>query len=274
MMSSSVADLFKTLDGPFVNFKEKVEPIVWHGKDVVISQVFELKIPALAGSIVKYSFHTSGGDIEFSSSFAITNDETIVADRTRIPSDKETINGTFKSVRDGTFKLIFDNGFSWFNTKTLTYKISLYQPVFTVADANRCTKSRRLLASTIEHIKDAKVKILNSEDEKKNIESDISVLESRLKALKVEMEQKQAVLQNAEKEVVSMTSLIKANEQKKIGLCIRCLDYKLLAEVLSYLGPDVNGAYMTCKYWKVNLDHFLLKEQKRKEQKQQAQIAN
>ena len=76
-MSSTVDELFKTLDGPFVNFKEKVEPIVWHGKDVVISQVFELKIPALAGSIVKYSFHTMSGDIEFSSSFTSSANEEV-----------------------------------------------------------------------------------------------------------------------------------------------------------------------------------------------------
>ena len=55
--------------------------------------------------------------------------QAVVADPLRIPSDKETINGSYKSVRDGTFKLIFDNGFSWFNSKTLTYKISLYQVI-------------------------------------------------------------------------------------------------------------------------------------------------
>ena len=34
----------------------------------------------------------------------------------------------------------------------------------------------------------------------------------------------------------------------------RSLDYRLLAEVLSYLGR-ASGAYTACKYWKVALDH-------------------
>lgn len=45
----------------------------------------------------------------------------------RVPSDIETIKGTFKSEVDGTFTFLFDNAFSWFNSKLLSYSIHLYQ---------------------------------------------------------------------------------------------------------------------------------------------------
>ena len=45
----------------------------------------------------------------------------------RVPSDIETIKGTFKSETNGTFIFIFDNTFSWFNSKLLTYNVQLFQ---------------------------------------------------------------------------------------------------------------------------------------------------
>ena len=35
--------------------------------------------------------------------------------------------GSFKARREGTLLLTFDNTFSWFNPKVLTYKVALFQ---------------------------------------------------------------------------------------------------------------------------------------------------
>ena len=45
----------------------------------------------------------------------------------RVPSDIETIKGKYKAETEGTLYFLFDNSFSWFNSKLLTYSISLYQ---------------------------------------------------------------------------------------------------------------------------------------------------
>lgn len=45
----------------------------------------------------------------------------------RVPSDIENIKGTFKSESDGTFVFLFDNKFSWFNSKLLSYTVNLFQ---------------------------------------------------------------------------------------------------------------------------------------------------
>ena len=45
----------------------------------------------------------------------------------RVPSDIENIKGTFKSETDGTFVFLFDNKFSWFNSKLLSYTVNLFQ---------------------------------------------------------------------------------------------------------------------------------------------------
>jgi hypothetical protein len=66
---SDPSSIFTTLDAPFQNFEKGVEPIVWQSSDIIVQQKYNLKIPTLAGSTVKYSFSTKGGDISFTTEF-------------------------------------------------------------------------------------------------------------------------------------------------------------------------------------------------------------
>ena len=94
----------------------------------MLLQNYELKIPASAGSTIKYSFSTQIGDINFATQFVTPGlGVDAVIQPMRVPSDEETINGSFKSVRDGIFLLSFDNSYSWFNPKLLSYQIALFQ---------------------------------------------------------------------------------------------------------------------------------------------------
>jgi hypothetical protein len=61
--------IFTTLDAPFQNFEKGVEPIVWQSSDILVMQTYDLKVPTLAGSTVKYSFSTKLGDISFTTEF-------------------------------------------------------------------------------------------------------------------------------------------------------------------------------------------------------------
>lgn len=128
MAETDVKALFASLDAPFMKFEKKIEPIVWAGQDILVQRLFDLKIPAICGSTIKYSFSTQIGDINFASDFSTPGQPVeIVVEANRVPSDEETIEGTFRTGRDGTFTLYFDNSYSWFNPKLLTYKVSLFQ---------------------------------------------------------------------------------------------------------------------------------------------------
>jgi hypothetical protein len=74
------------------------------------------------------AFSTSIGDLSFGARF-LSRDQPpeIVIANARVPSDVEPISGTFKATRDGTLVLVFDNSFSWFNSKLLSYRVELYQ---------------------------------------------------------------------------------------------------------------------------------------------------
>ena len=143
--------IFSSLDAPFRNFEKAVEPIVWQSSDILVMQTYDLKVPTLAGSTVKYSFSTKLGDISFTTEFHAAGQVRIsscclhknrfthnfrifssqppqvVVAPMRVPSDIENIKGTFKSESDGTFVFLFDNKFSWFNSKLLSYTVNLFQ---------------------------------------------------------------------------------------------------------------------------------------------------
>jgi hypothetical protein len=132
-----VDDLFVALDAPFIKFNKNIEPIIWQSQDILVQRLYDIRIPASAGSTIKYTFSTQVGDIYFCAQFLIPGQaDEIIVEPNRVPSDIEQITGTYKSVRDGTFLMIFDNNFSWFNHKILSYKILLYQVISNFNETN------------------------------------------------------------------------------------------------------------------------------------------
>ena len=127
--NNEVTALFHNLDAPFLRYdKDRVEPIHWKTRDYQVQFHHEVKVPATPGSIVKFSFSTSNGDISFALHFVTpTNYTEVVREATREPSDIEAIKGSYKADYEGVFVFIFDNSYSWFTDKFLSYDIYLFQ---------------------------------------------------------------------------------------------------------------------------------------------------
>lgn len=126
---TEVHALFHNLDAPFLRYdKDKVEPIHWRTRDFLVQFHHEVKVPATAGSIVKFSFSTTNGDVSFALHFVTPQGYVeVVRDSTREPSDIEAIKGSYKADYDGMFIFIFDNSYSWFTDKFISYDIYLFQ---------------------------------------------------------------------------------------------------------------------------------------------------
>lgn len=102
-----VLHLFQTLDAPFLRFdKTKVDPITWQTRNFSVLTRHEVKVPAVAGSTVKYVFSTVGGDIGFELQFQTSSNSQSVAEvireMSREPSDLEPI------------KVLYMNAYSYF----------------------------------------------------------------------------------------------------------------------------------------------------------------
>ena len=242
---------FRSLDSNFINFSDKGKnpPLLLKSTDCFVQKFFELPVPVLAGSTVKYQFSTSGGDISFMTKFWSKNGSDTVFEPTRVPSDVEAYTGQFKATKDGTLILFFDNSFSWFTPKYLTYNVEVFQPAFTAADNARCLRSKSMLRACVEDTKNSELSLMKSREKMNELNAVIPSMENRLSILQAELEAKKAVLHKAYREAEEMAARIEANLERKNGLCIRVLNKKLLAEVLQYLGPE-SSVKGVCKYWK------------------------
>lgn len=242
--TNDLRSLFQNLDAPFFRFdRNKIEPITWQAKEFPVQIHHEVKVPAIAGSTVKFSFSTQNGDINFSLQYITNKNMTeIIREAIREPSHIEAIKGSYKADYDGVFVFVFDNSYSWFTDKLLTYNIQLVQvrilttillyccvlienffiqPAFAMADANRAKQCRKLLSSMSEESKKAKLQLISAKERHVTLISDIASLESRIQALTIELNNKKAIVDAAQKEVDETSQRIKYNEDKKMGLCIR-----------------------------------------------------
>ena len=127
--STDIRSLFHNLDAPFLQYdKHKVDPILWQAKEFPVQIRHEVKVPAVAGSTVKFTFLTVNGDINFSLQYITnTNMVEVIREPIREPSHVEPIKGSYKADYDVVFTFIFDNSYSWFTDKLLSYNIQLIQ---------------------------------------------------------------------------------------------------------------------------------------------------
>jgi len=170
---------FSSLDAPFVGIDDKPrEPLVWQAKDLLVKQRFQLPVPSLAGSTCKYRFSTKIGDIAFSVQYVCPGRAPeLIFETARVPSDQEAITGSYKCSREGTVLFEFDNSFSWFNPKMLTYHVELFQPAFTVADNQRSMKSRSLLYTIVDDTSNALYKLAKAQQSSHLLRLEIPLLE-------------------------------------------------------------------------------------------------
>lgn len=128
--SKDLALFFRQLDSSFIKYDSShSEPIVWSAKDYLVQISREVKVPVEYGSTVQFEFFTTQGDIKFEVLFISSESNSVetIREASREPSDIETITGSYKADSAGVFIFKFDNSFSWFTDKYLTYTIKLIQ---------------------------------------------------------------------------------------------------------------------------------------------------
>ena len=245
LKQESADEFFREVDRHFTalsvaathNDKEKAEPILYNANSFQVRWQFELPVPCVSGSIVKYFFATGGGDIRFKLSFLSAARPAVVVQPARVPSDVEPIAGSFKSPREGTLLFHFDNSFSWFTAKELTYQISLIQPAFKTADEARALKCRHLLQASVQDTRSAKLRLAKHQQRIPELREELLSLHDRITQQGEELARKREIFAAAEREAEEMAARISSNNEKKPGLCLRTLSKSELVHVLSFLGP-------------------------------------
>jgi len=225
----------------------------YHCVGTLIQTQLDFPVPVSGGTECQIQFSTTGGDISFSMHFSSDVSSGVletVSEPTRVPSDVETISRAFVAPEDGTLLIIFDNSYSWFAIKYLSYHIEVMSP----SEEFRCSRIHQLLDMTVSEIQIAERNLLHAKDQMQSLRTEIASIEERASLLRNTLRDKKARLEKAYDESDEMAARIDASQDKTIGLCIRCLNKALLKKVFGYLSPGTTR--VVCKYWKLVEDEI------------------
>jgi len=233
-----------------------------NGTNVVISEEWVLPIPvANPHTLVSFTFQTSNGDISFSMVFiGLNGEEQIIIPPDRVNSDSEPFNDSVRLPERGSLILMWDNSYSWWHKKELSYSLQIEQdPDF---DANGRPKivplstmeDRRIAAATnkrtelLQRIDQLKHRLSSIDEVLKSVtSSEIDELELSIIRIRKEIEVKRNILKTSRTEKKEVVHLLRNYDRFRAPLNIRTLSGKNLAHALSYLHPA--DCSLVCKYW-------------------------
>ena len=238
---------FREFDSQF----QEAGGLNFNATELLVRSQVDLPIPVLVNSEVEVQFSTANGDILFSMHFAPSSGDGFleVFEATRVPSDVSPYRTSFRATEDGTLLLLWDNSFSWFTLKYLSYHIEILAPSLQEKEDARCVKARSLLWKTVGDIQVAESHLAESKSRMQTLKSDILLLEQRANAMRVELRDRKKALDMAYNEADEMAARIDSSQDKTPGLCIRCLNKALLITVFGYL--DQATTITVCKYWRL-----------------------
>eukprot|EP00617_Octactis_speculum_P019277 CAMPEP_0185768100 /NCGR_PEP_ID=MMETSP1174-20130828/47435_1 /TAXON_ID=35687 /ORGANISM="Dictyocha speculum, Strain CCMP1381" /LENGTH=248 /DNA_ID=CAMNT_0028452631 /DNA_START=50 /DNA_END=796 /DNA_ORIENTATION=+ len=170
----------------------------------VVKDQFVLSIPIMAkGSLLKYTFGTDGFDIGFSVTLVnnSTGKKLNIVEFARVQShlDPECVEkGPFEDIESGMLLLRWDNSFSYFRSKKLSYTVSLEYP-----DEDpeiKIKRDRANIDECMKQIRAAEGRRAHANLECEGLNNQISQLEDQLLKLKETLAEKKGSIDSATKE--------------------------------------------------------------------------
>jgi len=211
--------------------------ISYKSSSTPVRDVFKLKIPIdLSESRVLYKFSTEENDISFAVIFEGLDDSIeVILPAGRVDSHFEPISGAITVHKPGSIILEWDNNYSWFNTKTLSYTVSLKQPKIEVLEKKRIEKASLLVDTYTKEIEENKETVESLTETITDNEDEIQKLKQQISYLQDILEKKigEKNLAKTTKDNLSQNIKLKHNFIESISL--RALP---LSSLLHTLGHD------------------------------------
>merc|ERR1712176_414 len=140
-------------------------------------------------AIVEYIVESKGHDIGFSIMAEREEGITVVKDDERVDAHEAPITGKFLvgSV-PCLLKFTFDNEYSWFREKQISYRLSVTPPTVEVLLAGRRRRARACRKATEDDLNSAKQRLEAATAQKSSLESEIAKLNKLLAEQKKSLE--------------------------------------------------------------------------------------
>ncbi|EGZ26449.1 hypothetical protein PHYSODRAFT_556004, partial [Phytophthora sojae] len=231
-----------------------VDELQWKSSQVPIaaSGGFQLpiKLDARKGEL-HYSFSTRDYDVNFGVQMICADGSLIeLLDSRRYESQKQQVQGQLSLSGPGMVLLLWDNSFSWLNSKQLAYHVELKQETLPVSEAE---KTQLALKARLER----EQRLLQREGEYDGLETQVQTETQTIDFLRHQIEELQTQLRQHEeaKESVNRKKDQVGEQIEELcwelqALSWRCLDQAALHRILDFLGEkDVVAWSLTSKRW-------------------------
>jgi len=183
LASDEPEPLLAQVDGPsLVNFNGK--PSVYQAKLVPVALRAKFDVPihvTAGGSVVEYEISTEDYDISFGVTAEREEGVTNVKESARVDSHLEPVTGKFL-VGSVPCALIFsfDNEYSWFREKKVTYKITVTPPRMDNVIKGRRLRAKKALEVVTKDNEEMAERYETSTQKRTEFEADVKKLEKEL----------------------------------------------------------------------------------------------
>mmetsp|Transcript_42409 Transcript_42409/g.76444 ORF Transcript_42409/g.76444 Transcript_42409/m.76444 type:complete len:290 (+) Transcript_42409:114-983(+) len=183
LTSDDPEPLLTQVDGPsLVNFNGK--PSVYQAKSVPVALRAKFDVPihvTAGGSVVEYEIATDDYDIAFGVTAEREEGVTNVKESARVDSQLETVTGKFL-VGSVPCALIFsfDNEYSWFREKKVTYKITVTLPRTENVVKGRRLRAKKALEVVKKDSQEMAERYETATQKRSELEADVKKLEKEL----------------------------------------------------------------------------------------------
>mmetsp|Transcript_2339 Transcript_2339/g.4979 ORF Transcript_2339/g.4979 Transcript_2339/m.4979 type:complete len:284 (-) Transcript_2339:243-1094(-) len=183
LSSDAAGPLLAQVDGPsLVNFNGK--PSVYQAKKVPVALRAKFDVPihvTAGGSVVEYEIATAEYDISFGVTAEREEGVTNVKESARVDSHLEPVTGKFL-VGSVPCALIFsfDNEYSWFREKRVTYKITVTPPLTENVVKGRRLRAKKALEVVIKDNQEMEDRYETATQKRTEVEAEVKKLEKEL----------------------------------------------------------------------------------------------
>jgi uncharacterized coiled-coil protein SlyX len=191
---------------------------------VNISSSFSLPIPIAASyCTVTYEFFTEGGDINFSLVFIGYDDEVeqVIHEPKRVISDEDNIYASCQIDCPGTLIFVWDNSYSWFNNKSLTYAVEIQQDDIESAKRPRVAEAKTTIQKLSHRSVEIKSKMAHVDEEVSTLSTEVTELEETIWKLKKQLAYKKKFLKSTVLEKRELSAAMAQCQQMTPAVCIR-----------------------------------------------------
>ena len=205
----------------------------YKSSSVPVKESMELRVPIpFLGATLKYSFGSDHYDINFSLLFeSDRGDSFVLVPDSRVASHVEPVVGTHTFTAAGGFAvLVFDNSFSWWRSKSVSYVVSLEPPDKNKLKDLKYQMALKKMTSCSEDIDRAQRRQARLSSEASELRQDLAKLEDQVASIQSAIKTKSRLVADLEKEDTWLKQRIMTQKRRTIPNLVISLATEWLRE--------------------------------------------